>query len=67
MEIDKRAFIQDYVTEARENLDTLDDLAIQIINDNRNSDYLKEVLSKGSITHSPHIKRFFQNAAFFSN
>ena len=44
MEIDKKVFIHDYVTEARENLDTLDDLAIQIINDNRNSDYLKEVL-----------------------
>ncbi|MDY2840227.1 MAG: response regulator [Treponema sp.] len=61
MEIDKRAFIQDYVTEARENLDTLDDLAIQIINDNRNSDYLKEVLRiLHTLKGSSRMLEFFQ-------
>lgn len=44
MEIDKKNFIKDYVIEARENLDAMDDIAIQITKDNRNADLLKELL-----------------------
>lgn len=44
MEIDKKSFIQDYVVEARENLDSMDNIAIQVTKDNRNADLLKELL-----------------------
>jgi len=44
MDLDKKSFIQDYITEARENLDSMDDIAIQVTRDNRNTDLLKELL-----------------------
>lgn len=44
MELDKKEFLQDYIIEARENLDAMDDIAILITEDKRSSDTLKELL-----------------------
>ena len=44
MEIDKSLFIADYISEARENLDAIDDIAFQALKETRNSGFLKEIL-----------------------
>lgn len=44
MEINKNDFIQDYVTEAQENLDGIDNAAISLINSPRDYEILKELL-----------------------
>ncbi len=44
MTLDKNLFIADYISESREILDTLDDIAIKSMKDNRNSGNLKEIL-----------------------
>jgi two-component system chemotaxis sensor kinase CheA len=44
MEIDKSLFIADYISEARENLDSIDDIAFQALKENRNTGFLKEIL-----------------------
>ena len=44
MNLDKNLFKADYISEAREILDSLDDMAIQAIKKNRNSDCLTEIL-----------------------
>jgi len=61
MEIDKKEFIEDYVVEARENLDSLDDLAIQISKDNNNPEVLKELLRiLHTLKGSSRMMEFFQ-------
>ena len=44
MEIDKSLFIADYISEARENLGAIDDIAFQALKETRNSGFLKEIL-----------------------
>ena len=44
MNLDKNLFISDYISEAREILDSLDDIAIQALKENRNVAYLKDIL-----------------------
>ena len=44
MEIDNSLFIADYISEARENLDAIDDIAFQALKETRNSGFLKEIL-----------------------
>ena len=44
MNLDKNLFKADYVSEAREILDSLDDIAIQSAKKNRNTAFLKEIL-----------------------
>lgn len=44
MTIDKSLFLADFISESREILDAIDDIAIKSIKDNSNSDNLKEIL-----------------------
>ncbi|SFI81340.1 two-component system, chemotaxis family, sensor kinase CheA [Treponema bryantii] len=44
MNLDKNLFKTDYISEAREILDSLDDIAIVASKEKRNADYLKEIL-----------------------
>ena len=44
MNLDKKLFITDYISEAREILDSLDDMAIAATKEKRNADCLKEIL-----------------------
>ena len=44
MNLDKNLFKTDYISEAREILDSLDDIAIVASKEKRNTDYLKEIL-----------------------
>lgn len=44
MNLDKNLFITDYISESREILDSLDDIAIVASKEKRNADYLDEIL-----------------------
>jgi len=44
MNLDKSMFITDYISEAREILDSLDDIAVLAIKEKRNYSYLEEIL-----------------------
>ena len=44
MNLDKNLFKADYISEAREILDSLDDMAIQAAKKTRNTKYLTEIL-----------------------
>ncbi len=44
MEIDNKTFVNEYIQEARENLDVLWDLSLQVNKNNRDSNCLKEIL-----------------------
>mgnify|MGYP003437517084 FL=1 len=44
MNLDKSLFVADYISEARDILDSLDDMAIASTKDKRNTSYLKEIL-----------------------
>ena len=44
MNIDKNLFKTDFISEAREILDSLDDIAILATKEKRNTDCLKEIL-----------------------
>ena len=44
MNLDKSLFIPDYISEAREILNSLDDIAVLAIKEKRNSTYLEEIL-----------------------
>ena len=44
MNLDKSMFIADYIAEAREILDSLDDIAVLAIKEKRNYSYLEEIL-----------------------
>ncbi|MCR4579096.1 MAG: response regulator [Treponema sp.] len=44
MNLDKSLFIADYISETREILDAIDDIAIIALKDTRNRSYLKEIL-----------------------
>ena len=44
MNLDKSLFVADYISEARDILDSLDDMAIASTKDKRNTSYIKEIL-----------------------
>ena len=44
MNLDKNLFKSDYIAEAREILDSLDDIALQAAKKTRNTSFLKEIL-----------------------
>lgn len=61
MIIDKQEFIADYIIEAREYLDSLDDIAIQLTKDSRNEDLLKDLLRiLHTLKGSSRMMEFFQ-------